>query len=195
MLPVRLLANEIWSSPKFVDAVAIAFLSEPLPESLALVTKMGTSDGIESVPSTVRLAITPKYLPPVIRVIFVGHVIGAETVIFPAVALPTVSVLAVIRPISTAQRPSVVLVSVPIPRLIRVPLPFGWMMTLPAVVAFKVLFRKMLLAVREIRPPLLEILSNPIELIPRPVLRFPGVLPVIVTLPTPETEMLELVSR
>ena len=96
VLPVRLLSNEIWSSPAFVDAVVIAFLSEPLPESLALVTRMGTTDGIESVPSTVRLAVNPIYLPPVTRVRFVGHEIGAETVIFPAVLLPIVSVPAVI---------------------------------------------------------------------------------------------------
>ena len=98
VLPVRLLSNEIWSSPAFVDAVVIAFLSEPLPESLALVTRMGTTDGIESVPSTVRLglAVNPIYPPPVTRVRFVGHEIGAETVIFPAVLLPMVSVPAVI---------------------------------------------------------------------------------------------------
>ena len=96
VLPVRLLSNEIWSSPAFVDAVVIAFLSEPLPESLALVTRMGTTDGVESVPSTVRLSVKPKYPPPVIRVRFVGHEIGAETVIVPAVLLPIVSVPAVI---------------------------------------------------------------------------------------------------
>ena len=154
VLPVRLLSNEIWSSPIFVDAVLIAVLSEPLPESLELVTRMGTSDGVERVPPTVRLAAIPKYLPPVIRVRFVGHVTGAETVIFPAVLLPIVSVPAVILPISAADRPIVVLVSVPLPRLIRVPLPIGWMVTFPAVVAFTVPVRFTLLAVSVIRPPL-----------------------------------------
>ena len=61
-----------------------------------MVTRMGATDGVKSVPLTVRLAVKPKYLPPVIKVRFVGHEIGAETLIFPAVLLPIVSVLAVI---------------------------------------------------------------------------------------------------
>ena len=118
VLPVRLLANEIWSSPGFVDAEVIAALSEPLPESLALVTRMDAIDGVvESVPLTVRLVTTPKNPPPVIKVRFVGHEIGAETVIFPAVLLPIFKVPAVIWPISVADKPSVVYMFVPLPKL------------------------------------------------------------------------------
>ena len=115
---------------------------------------MGVSDGVESVPLTVRLVTTPKYLPPVITVRFVGHEISSETVIFPAVLLPIVRVPAVIRPIAVADKPSVVLVSVSFPKLICMPLPIGWMVTLPDVVASTRPARFRLSAVRAIRPPL-----------------------------------------
>ena len=50
-----------------------------------------------------------------------------------------------------------VLVSVPFPKLISVPLPIGWIVTLPAEVAFTVPVRFTLLAVRVIRPPAVDI--------------------------------------
>ena len=151
VLPVRLLSNVIWSSPTFVDAMAIASLSEPLPELLVLVTRMGATDGVKSVPLTVRLAVKPKYLPPVIKVRFVGHEIGAETLIFPAVLLPIVSVLAVIWLSSVWERPRLDALSAP-PR--STPAPIVWISTLPADVAFTVPVRVILLAVRVICPPL-----------------------------------------
>ena len=155
VVPVRVLSKIILSSPIFVDAVKIASLSEPLPELLVLVTKIGAIVGVvESVPPTERLVTTPKKLPPVIKVRFVGQVTGAETEIFPAVLLPIVSVLAVIRLSSIWDKPSVVIVSVPLPRSISVPFPIGWMATLPAVVAFTVPVRFTLLAVRVIKPAL-----------------------------------------
>ena len=46
------------------------------------------------------------------------------------------------------------IVSVPSPRLIRVPLPIGWIVTFPAVVAFTGPPRFRLLAVRVMNPAL-----------------------------------------
>ena len=126
VLPVRLLSKLIRSSPGFAAAVEIASLKEPAPESLVLVTTMGTNGGIyESVPPTVRLPNVPKNLPPVIKVRLVGQVTADEIVIFPAVLLPIVRVRAVILPISPVERPRVVFESFPIPMLISVPLPIG----------------------------------------------------------------------
>ena len=134
-----------------VAAFAMASRKEPTPESLAFVTMIYGGAGI-TVPPTVRFD-QPVIFPAVSMVRLVGQVTGAEIVIFPAVTLPTVNVLAVIRPISFADKPSVVFVSVPFPRLISVPLPIGWIVTLPAEVAFTVPVRFTLLAVSVIRPP------------------------------------------
>ena len=72
----------------------MASLSEPDPELLAFVTKITGMAG-NKVPPTVRFD-RPVMVPLVSRAIFVGQVTGADTLIFPAVTLPMVSVLAVI---------------------------------------------------------------------------------------------------
>ena len=66
--------------------------------------------------------------------------------------LPIVSSLAVIRFSSVWDRPSVVFVSVPLPRF--TPDPNVWMSTLPAEVAFTLPVSSTVLAVSVIRPPL-----------------------------------------
>ena len=106
----------------------------------------------------------------------------------PVKLLPIVSKLAVIRPISTDVRPRLVESSAP-PRF--TPAPSVWISTSPVVVAFTVPVRFTLLVVRVIRPPL-ELTFDPTstDVIPTPVLIFPGVLPVIATLPPPMAEML-----
>ena len=77
----------------------------------------------------------PDIIDPLMSVRLVGQDIFAEIAIFPVVTLPIVSVLATMLLIVSLDIPSVVLVLLA-PRLISVPLPIGWMMTFPAVVAF-----------------------------------------------------------
>ena len=173
--------------PAFVPAVEIAARSEPAPESFAFVTIIGRAGN--KVPPTVRFD-RPVMAPLVSKVIFVGHVTGADTVILPAVALPIVSVLATMLLIVALDIPSVVFVLLA-PRLISVPLPIGWMMTFPAEVAFALVKPPIWLAVRMIKPPLDFTLNPPPILMPESVLRLRGVIPVIVTLPAPVVLMYE----
>ena len=132
VFPVSELSKSISSLPAFVPAVVIAARSEPAPESFAFVTIIGRAGN--KVPPTVRFD-RPVMAPLVSKVIFVGHVTGTDTVMLPAVALPMVSVLAMMLLIVALDIPSVVFVLLA-PRLISVPLPIGWMMTFPDVVAF-----------------------------------------------------------
>ena len=122
------------------------------------------------------------------RLVFAGMMMAVAIEIFPVVPLPIVIRLAVIRFNSAWVRPRLVESSAP-PRI--TPAPIVWICTLPAKVAFTVPVKFMELAVKLISPPVVFTLTvATVDLIPIPVLRFPGVLPVIKTDPVPIAEIL-----
>ena len=86
------------------------------------------------------------------NVTFDGQVRLFDKTMFPTLMLPMVKRLAVIRLSSAWDRPSVVFVSVPLPRF--TPAPSVWISTFPADVAFTLPVSCTVLAVSVIRPPL-----------------------------------------